>query len=71
MASIVVIPLTEEELNVSPVLFNIYPAPDKLPLTIVPEYNDPPLLISIFPEKLPDFARISPCTINEAPSHWM
>ena len=42
---IVVIPLTEGELNVIPELFNINPAPDKDPPDNVPEYNDPPLMI--------------------------
>ena len=42
-AAIVVMPLTVDELKVSPSLFKINPAPSKLPdKSNAPEYRDPP-----------------------------
>ena len=66
VASIVVIPETDAELKVSPLEFNIYPAPDKEPpvfalsVTVlpvsVPLNIDAPLAIFTFPLKDPFLA---------------
>ena len=75
---IVVILLMLDELNVSPVEFSMYPAPDNVPpvspvaVTVlpvsVPLYKDAPLAIFTFPLNDPFLACRSPVTTRDAPS---